>query len=159
MNSHVAHTSQNHDRRINEALRRLGSATPPPGIEDRIKTRLAQAQSAHSAPAPGRRFFVIPRFAFGAAAAAIACAAIVAGSVSHSHRIQPVLPGIAAQPPSSPGGMGSAGAARPASHPVEPSPTGRARSVRRLPAGRAVISPQSQKPAGVAVPKSPSPAQ
>ena len=56
MNLHVAHTSQNHDRRINEALRRLGSATPPPGIEDRIKTRLAQAQSAQSAPAPGRRF-------------------------------------------------------------------------------------------------------
>ncbi len=46
MNTHVAHTSQNHDRRINEALRRLGSATPPPGIEDRIKTRLAQAQNA-----------------------------------------------------------------------------------------------------------------
>ena len=68
MNSHVAHTSQNHDRRINEALRRLGSATPPPGIEDRIKTRLAQAQSAQSASAHGHRFFVIPRFAFGAAA-------------------------------------------------------------------------------------------
>ncbi len=157
MNSHVAHTSQNHDRRINEALRRLGSATPPPGIEDRIKTRLAQAHGAQSAPAPGRRFFVIPRFAFGAAAAAIACAAIVAGSVSHSHRIQPVLPGFVS-PPSS-GAVGSAGAARPANHPIEPSPAGRPRSVRRLPAGRAVISPQSQKPAGVAVPRSPSPAQ
>jgi hypothetical protein len=157
MNTHVAHTSQNHDRRINEALRRLGSATPPPGIEDRIKARLAQAQNAHSAAAHGSRFFVIPRFAFGAATVAIACAAIVAGSVSHSHKIQPVLPGFVSQPSS--GAVGSAGAARPANHPIEPSPAGRPRSVRRLPAGRAVISSQSQKPAGVAVPKSPSPAQ
>jgi hypothetical protein len=156
MNSHIAHTSQNHDRSINEALRQIGSAVPPLGIEDRIKTRLAYAQKTESAQAP-RRFFAIPRFAFGTAAAALACAAIVVGSVSHSHRIQPVLPGLVGQPLS--GAVGSAGAARPANHPIEPSPAGRPRSVRRLPAGRAVISPQSQKPSGVAVPKSPSPAQ
>jgi len=157
MKSHVAHTSQNHDRQIDEALRRLGSSTPPPGIEDRIKTRLAQAQSAQWTPAPRRSFFVIPRFAFGAAAAVLACGAIVAGSVSHSHKIQPMMPGFVG-PPSS-GAVGSAGAARPANHPIEPSPAGRPRSVRRLSQGRAVISPQSQKPAGVAVPKTPSPVQ
>jgi len=157
VNSHVAHTSQNHDRQIDEALRRLGSVTLPTGIEDRIKTRVAQAQRVESASAPRGRFFVIPRFAFGAAAAALACAAIVVGSVNHSRRIQPVLPGIIASPSS--GAVGSAGAARPANHPIEPSPAGRPRSVRRLSTGRAVISPQSQKPAGVAVPRSPSPAQ
>ena len=157
MNSRVARTSQNHDRSINETLRQIGSATPPAGIEDRIKTRLAQAQRAQAAHAPRNRFFAIPRFAIGAAAGALVCAAIVAGSVSHSHRIQPVMPGLVGQPSS--GGVGSAGAARPANHPIEPSPAERPRSVRRPPSGRAVISPQSQKPAGVAVPRSPSPAQ
>ena len=156
MNPRVAHTSQNYDRQINETLRQLGSATPPRGIEDRIKMRLAQAQRTQTTREPHYRFFAIPRFAFGAAGA-LACVAIVVGSVGHSHKIQPAMPGIMAHPASS--GLGSAGAARPASHPVEPSPTGRPRSVRRLPQGRAVISPQSQKPAGVAVPKTPSPAQ
>jgi hypothetical protein len=151
----VAHTTRNHDRQIDEALRRLGSATPPHGIEDRIKLRLAQARMSEQEPRS--RFFAIPRFAFGAAAGALGCVAIVVGSINHSHRIQPTLPGIVARPSAT--GLGSAGAARPANHPIEPGPTERPRSVRRLPQGRAVISPQSQRPAGVAVPKSPSPAQ
>jgi hypothetical protein len=155
MTPRVAHTSQNHDHQIDEALRRLGSTTPPVGFEDRIKLRLAQARISDQEPRS--RFFAIPRFAFGAAAGALACVAIVVGSVYHSRVTQPTLPGIVARPSSS--GLGSAGAARPANHPIEPGPTERPRSVRRLPQGRAVISPQSQKPAGVAVPKSPTPAQ
>lgn len=157
MNPRVAHTSQNHDRQINETLRRLGSAEPPHGIEDRIKARLAQTRIEEGMRARRSFLFAIPRFAFGAAAGAVACVAIVVGSVVHSHRIQPTLPGIAARPSSS--GMGSAGATRPAERPIAPGPTERPRSVRRQPQGRAVISPQSQKPAGVAVPRSPAPAQ
>lgn len=166
MNPRTEHNSTNYDRRashmpaehmIDQTLRHLGSATPRPGIEDRISTRLAHEQSRlHAARASHARFLGIPRFAIGAAAGALACAAIVAGSVNHSRRIQPVLPGIGAPPAS---GVGAAAGERPAIRPIEPSPTGRARSVRRLPEGRAVISPQSQKPAGVAVPKTPSPAQ
>ncbi|HTY85489.1 MAG TPA: hypothetical protein VMB19_14800 [Silvibacterium sp.] len=156
MTPHIA-TNGNHERRIDQALRRIGSATPPEGMEDRITARLARERSTTQSPRSRRALFLgLPRVAFGAAAASVACFGIVVGSVYHSHRILPVLPGV--EPHSAPGGMGSAGAARPADRPVSPSPTGRPRSVRRLPEGRAVISPQSQKPAGVAVPKTP-PAQ
>ena len=151
MNPRIAGNG-NYNRLIDRALRRIGSAAPPEGMEGRIRARLAGermklAASGHSL------FSGIPRLAFGAAATAIACFAIVAGSVHHSHRIQPVLPGIAAPPASE--GMGAANAVRPADRPVSPSPAGRPRSVRKLPEGRAVISPESQKPAGVAVPKIP----
>lgn len=49
MNSDTAHAGQNHERRINEALRQISSATPPQGIEDRIKTRLVRAQMDEAA--------------------------------------------------------------------------------------------------------------
>ena len=161
MTPRTEHSSTNYDRpsdhMIDQALHRLGSATPPPGIEDRISTRLAQEQSRlHAVTIHRARFFGVPRFAIGAAAGVLACMAIVVASVSHSHKTQPVLPGIVTQPSS---GVGAAAGERPAIRPIEPSPAGRPRSVRRLPEGRAVISPQSQKPAGVAVPKTPSPAQ
>ncbi len=150
--------SAGHDPRINQVLRQLGAVAPRPGIEDRIMARLAQQQSQTEADNRRRAyFFGMPRFAFGVAAGTLACAAIIAGSISHSHRIQPSLPGILSQPAAS--GVGSAGAERPANRPVEPSPNGRPRSVRRMNEGRAVISPESQKRAGVAVPRTPSPAR
>lgn len=153
MNPHIA-DDRNHDHRIDQVLRRIGSATPPEGMEGRIRARLARERSKAQFTSSSRPlFFGIPRLAFGAAAGAIACFGIVVGSIHHSHRIQPVLPGI--EPHSASGGVGSAGAARPADRPVSPLPSGRPRSVRRLPEGRAVISPQSQKPPGVAVPKNP----
>jgi hypothetical protein len=151
MNPRIA-GNRNYDRLIDHVLRRIGSATPPEGMEGRIRTRLAR-ERARVAGSGSSLFLGIPRLAFGAAGTAIACFGIVVGSVHHSHRIQPVLPGIPASPSSD--GMGSANAIRPAEHPVSPSPTGRPRSVRKLPEGRAVISPESQKPAGVAVPRMP----
>jgi hypothetical protein len=158
MNPRVAPNNQKFDRRIDQVLHQLGSAAPAPGMEDRINTRLARERSKMQTAKSGQaRFFGIPRFAIGAVAGALACVAIVVATVNHSHRLQPTLPGFVARPSSS--GMGSAGAERPADRPVSPSPTGRPRSVRHLSGGRAVISPQSQKPAGVAVPKTPSPAQ
>jgi hypothetical protein len=153
MNIHAENTPPNCDGHIDQVLRQLGSVTPRPGIEDRIMARLAQEERAQAGQSRRIHFFAIPRFAIGAAAGALACLAIVAGSVSHSRRIQPILPGIGTHPAYP--GVGTAGAERPADRPVTPSPAGRPRSVRRLPEGRAVISPQSQKPAGVAVPKAP----
>jgi hypothetical protein len=163
MNQNLHPIENNYDRIIDQTLRRLGSATPAAGIEDRISARLAQEQSREQSKAMGAgrgrffavpRFAVLPRFAVGAAVA-LACVAIVLGSVNHSRRIQPALPGIGPHQDSS--GVGAAGAARPANRPVSPSPAEHPRSVRHLPEGRAVISPQSQKPAGVAVPKTPPP--
>jgi hypothetical protein len=162
MNPRIEPTHQNYDQRIDRALRRLGSVEPAAGIEDRISARLAQEHSkARSGKTTSARFFPVPhyatRFALGAAAAALACFAIVAGSVNHSRRMQPTAPGIGLHP--TPSGMGTAGAVHPANQPVTPPPSGRPRSVRQLPEGRAVISPQTQKANGVAVPKTPSRAQ
>jgi len=153
MNPRIA--NRNHDRLIDQALRRIASATPPEGMGDRITARLARERANLQHHQAGRSlFFGIPRLAFGMAAAAVACFGIVAGSVHHSHISQPRLPGFTPSV-STDDGLGSAGTARPADRPVTASPTGRPRSVRRSTEGRAVISTPSQKPAGVAVPKTP----
>jgi hypothetical protein len=157
MNPDLNHAKRTCDQRIDQVLRRLGSVTPAAGIEDRISARLVREHSRSQAATTGRvRFFGVPRFAIGVAAGAFACVAIVAGSVNHSRRIQPTMPGVGLQPMSS--GIGAAGAEHRAERPVSPSPAGRPRSVHHLSEGRAVISSQSQKPAGVVVPKNPSPA-
>jgi len=152
MNPRIA--NGRHDERIDRVLHNIGSATPPAGLEERITARLARERAkAPVAVTGGILFFGIPRIAFGMTATAVACIGIVAGSVHHSHKIQPMLPGFEPRPLS--GAMGSAGAQRPAQRPVPASPAGHPRSERRQPEGRAIISPQSQKPAGVAVPKTP----
>lgn len=155
----INHAQQNYDQRIDRTLRRLGSVTPAAGIEDRISARLAREQSkAQPRSASRARFFAVPRFAtqfaLGAAAGVLACVAIIAGSVNHSRRILPTVPGV--QLPAGSSGMGAASATHMANQPVSAPPQGRARSVRQAAGGRAVISPQTQKPAGVAVPKTPS---
>jgi len=138
----------NHDEQIDSTLRLLGSATPAPGMEDRIAARLARANATNKAP----RFFSLQQFAFGMAAAAMACVVIVAGSVSHSRHILPIAPGLhlpgAAQP-----GVGAASAAHVAPQPVTSLPQDRPRSVRQSGTGRAEISPHAKKPTGIAVPK------
>ncbi len=149
---------QKHSQRIDQVLRQLGSATPVAGIEDRIAARLARAEAEppHAFRYFGRRYFGLPRFAFVTAAGALACMAIVAGSVSHSHRILPTVPGIQL-PAASSSGLGAASAAHIATKPVAPSPNERPRSIRKTVNGRAVIAPEAQRPAGVAVPRNPAP--
>ncbi len=146
-----------HNQRIDRALQILGSVEPASGIEGRITSRLAHELSQErlkTATVSGGRFFSMPRFAFGVAAA-VACVAIVAGSVNHSRRILPTAPGAGLRLPEGSSGIGAASAAHVATQPV--SPAGPGRSVRQLPGGRAVLSPQAQRHAGVAVPKTPSP--
>jgi hypothetical protein len=142
---------QKHSQRIDQVLRQLGSATPVAGIEDRIAARLARAEAE---PSRLRRYFGLPRFAFVTAAGALACAAIVVSSVSHSHRILPTVPGIQL-PAGASSGLGAASAAHMATKPVAPSPNERPRSMRKTVNGRAVITPEAQRPAGVAVPRNP----
>jgi hypothetical protein len=134
---------------IDATLHLLGHAAPVPGLEDRVLARLQYAQ-----PVKTRWFPGFPRMAFAGAAAAIACVAVIAGSVSYSHHIQPVAPGVQL-PGNASSGIGAASAAHVAPQPVAVSPSGRPRSVRKEHAGRAVISPETQKPTGVAVPKNP----
>jgi len=157
MNRGIYDEQQNHDQRIDRTLRRLGSVTPAAGIEDRISARLARERSKTQGRSASRaRFFALPRFAIGVASSLVACVAIIAGSVNHSHRILPTVPGV--RLPAGSSGMGAASAAHIANQPVSAPPQGRARSVRQTASGRAVISSQTQKPAGVAVPRTPSPA-
>ena len=156
MKSDINHAHQNYDQRIDRTLRRLGSVTPAAGIEDRITARLAQEESkARARNARPTRFFAVPRFAVGVAAGALAGAAIIVGSVNHSRRILPTVPGV--QLPAGSSGLGAASAAHIADQPISPPSRGRARSVRQAGNGRAVISSETQKPAGVTVPRTPSP--
>ena len=153
MKESIDFTHEQYNQRIDLALHRLGSANPVPGLEDRVSARLTRKEAA-SFRAP--RSFSLPRFAFATMAGAVACVAIVAGSINHSHRILPTAPGIQL-PAGSSSGLGAASAAHVATRPVAPSPNERPRSMRKTVNGRAVISPEAQKPAGVAVPKNPAP--
>jgi hypothetical protein len=150
--------NENCNDQIDRTLHALGSATPREGMEERILARLSRAKAV--APAP--RFFSLPQFAFGLAAAVLACVVIVAGSVTHSRRILPA-PGLSGLhlPAGSEQGVGAASGARVAPQPVQSLPQDRPRSVRKTVNGtvsgtvngRAVIATGAKKPSGVAVPK------
>jgi hypothetical protein len=137
-----------YDEQIDRTLRVLGSAAPTPGMEDRIVARIVREGTSVNKP----RFFRLPQLAFGLAAAMIACAVIVAGSVRHSRHILPIAPGLHLPGASQPG-VGAASAAHVAPQPVTTLPQDRPRSVRQTVNGRAVISSHAKKPMGVAVPK------
>lgn len=137
-----------YDEQIDQTLRLLGAATPAPGMEERIARRIAEADARRTAP----RFFSLPQLAFGMAAAVMACAVIIAGSVSHSRHILPVAPGLHLPGTTQPG-VGAASAAHVTTQPVSSLPQDRPRSVRQTVNGRAVISSHAKKPTGIAVPK------
>jgi hypothetical protein len=148
------------EKRIDEALRTVGSAMPEAGLQGRILNRVAaERMTMQSAPdgLPGllRR---MPRFAGAAVTAVFVCVAgtaIVVGSVDHSrglHRAPAVAPPI----PGLPGnGIGAASAVHPAapvSVPVPASQSSRGRSSKAADHGRAKIKRHAHKAAGVAVP-------
>jgi len=148
------------DRRIDAALRAIGSVAPDAGLEGRILTRLAAvrfepAQSVH-------RLLRIPRFIVpltGFASAGLVCGVIVVASVNHSHRYHP---GLVAPPilQMQGGGVGAASAVHPAppasAAPVPAGPAARGRSAHNSAQhGRARIAPHAKKAPGVALPASP----
>lgn len=136
-----------YDDRIDRALRALGSAVPAAGMEDRVLAGLARAEVRSRAP----RFSSMPQLVLTFAAAGTVCAVIVAGSVTHSHHLLPIAPGLHL-PGDAQAGVGAASAVRVAPQPVTTSPKDRPRSVRKTIDGRAVISPEAKKKAGLPVP-------
>lgn len=138
---------ERYNEQIDATMRRLGTAVPAPGMEDRILFRLAHADPRVSA----RRFFSFPQLAVGVAVTVLGGAVIVVGSVSHSRRMLPIAPGIHL-PAASQEGVGAASAAHVATHPVIALPQARPRSVRKAGNGRAVISSGAKKHNGLAVP-------
>jgi hypothetical protein len=140
--------------RIDAALHAVGKATPGPGFEGRILTRLAKARAEGIAgPGQGSRLMRAAAPALGFVCATLLCAVIVGSSVHYSHRIHP---GPVAGPPAiqmQGTGVGAASAvhpAGPAAAPVPAETTGR--SSRRAAQGRARIAPQARKAPGVGVP-------
>jgi hypothetical protein len=147
--------ANNIDRKIDSALRLYAQAQPPANLEQRIHARL------HCQPEHTRfthrltSFFFTQRIIFTSAAAALACCAIVIGSVQHSRqRILPA-PGIHVPAPGS--GLGAASGARIAPQPVPAPENTHGRSERKATGGRAIVSRDAHKPKGVAVPPSAQP--
>jgi hypothetical protein len=141
------------DARIDAALKRLGSAAPHAGIEERVLARIAKVETRSRSKTS--QWFRMPGITFNAALAALACVAIVVGSVSHSRRtVTGPVPGLEL-PARTDSGVGAASAVHMASQPVAAAGKGRARSNRSTTPGRARVSPQVRKPSGVAVPKTP----
>jgi len=142
--------------KIDAALRAAGTATPQPGFEGRILTRLAQARgegNAASGAGLGQRLMRKASPALGFVCATLLCAVIVGSSVRFSHRNHP---GPVAGPPAirmQGTGVGAASAVHPAGPASTPMPAGTTgRSSRRTAQGRARIAPQARKAPGVAVP-------
>jgi hypothetical protein len=152
---------------INRTLHLIGAADPRPGLEKRITARLAHVPVQD----PSRksiRLMGIPRLAVASAAGLLAAVVIIAASVNHSRHLLPIAPGLQV-PGDSSSGVGAASAEKVAPKPVIAPANGHARSVRQMGretateaqrktgTGRATISPDAQKPDGVAVPKGPPP--
>lgn len=113
------------DARIDRALRTLGSADPPVGLEARI---LARLDTRIREDEVRRSRWRAPRLTLGLAVAC-ACALVVAGSVTHSRRMAPAVPGVRL-PAAMSAGVGAASAAQVTSQPVTTPADSRPRSVR-----------------------------
>jgi len=144
-----------HDARVDAILRAYSHAIPAPGLESRVATRIA----AMSRPLRSRgasRLLVLRRLSVAALTAA-AAAAIVAGTVRHSHRI--ALPQRATGT-SRLGGVSTAGSEHAPAQAVPETPTIDPHSPRTPPHGRTTSSgSQKHRSAGAALPRSPYPPQ
>ncbi len=147
------------DPLIDASLRTVGSAEPRSGLEGRILTRLAsQRVKMEAAPTrfpqlrlgSGRR---LPVRALGVLTSCLLAFVIVAGTISHSHKLhssQVVAPPSLVLPAQ---GIGAASAVHPAAPASAPVPAGQgARGHSNHHSGRARIAPQARKAPGVAVP-------
>lgn len=162
--------------RIDAALRSAGEATPAPGLEGRILSRLAAERKQRSAD-PGAlsgflrsgfsrvgftTFGRLSRFsapALGCLGSLLVAALIVTGSVSHSRRNLPSQGPVAPAlhlPGSGVGAAAAAHAAGPSSAPIPAEKSANGRSGHRSARGRARIAPRAKKAQGVVVPNPPS---
>jgi hypothetical protein len=155
--SRQSNPPSNTDRQIDAALRLFAHAQPPPNLEQRIHARLYREPARAHKDFADRfgSFLVAPRIVFASVAAALACCAIVIGSVQHSR--QRAFPAIGIHVPAPASGLGAASGARIAPQPVPAPEHTRSRSERKATGGRATVSRDTHKPKGVAVPESTEP--
>ncbi len=134
----TSHHSVEPHSAIDHALRQLGSAQPDPGMNDRLLRRLRQAAPAEPSPrrAPSLGW---PRLAAAGLAGCCLCAAVVVGSVQHSHYIaaqnQPPAPILQRH-----NGISTASSTHISAHPPV-APKNGGRSHHRLSPGRATVPP------------------
>lgn len=155
----------NLNKKIDAALRILGHTQPSGDFEQRIHARLnresarARQHTYKDLIAKIGEFFFVQRLALTATAAALACVAIVVGSVQHSHqRILPAAGVHLVVPISGSGsGLGAASGTHISPQPVLAPQHARSRSERKAAGGRATVSRNAHKPSGVAVPESTDP--
>ena len=102
----------NTDKQIDATLRLFAHAQPPPNLEQRIHARLYRkpAQAHKNFTDRFGSFLVAQRIVFASVAAALACCAIVIGSVQHSR--QSAFPAIGIHVPAPASGLGAASGAR-----------------------------------------------
>lgn len=143
----------NPEEQINATLRRLAHTQPPMHLEQRLRTRL-QEKTAQQKTRGSRfqDFFFGQRIVFASVAAAMACVAIVIGSVQHSHQHNFPEPGFRVPVPGS--GLGAASSTHIAPQPIVAPEHAHARSEQKAENGRATVSRDAHKPKGVAVPES-----
>lgn len=142
----------NIEKKIDATLRLFAHAQPPENFEQRIHARLQREPARADLANRLRHFFFAQRVVFATAGAALACCAIVIGSVQHSRQRTFPNTGVHLSAPGS--GLGAASGARIAPQPVVVPEHARARSERKATGGRAVVSRDAHKPKGVAVPDS-----
>lgn len=119
-------TNPQTNARIDRVLRHLGSAEPPAGLEARVLARLDAHITADEARRP--RWWM-PQLTLALVAVGCACALMIAGSVTHSRRMAPAVPGVRL-PVAASAGLGAASAAQITSQPVTTPVDSRPRAVR-----------------------------
>jgi hypothetical protein len=147
----------NTDKQIDATLRFIAHAQPPANLEQHIHARL-RGEPAHASKNFADRFgrFIFAqRIIFASAAAALACCAIVIGSIQHSRQRTFPATGVHVSAPGS--GLGAASGTRIAPQPVPVPEHAHSRSERKATGGRATVSRDTHKPKGVAVPESTQP--
>jgi hypothetical protein len=151
--------ANNIEKKIDATLRLFAQAQPPANLEQRIHARLhCESVDAHKSLIHRLgSFFLAQRIVFASVAGAVACCAIVIGSVQHSRlRAFPVT-GVHMAAPSS--GLGTASGTHIAPQPIPAPENGHSRSQRKATGGRATVQRDAHKPKGVAVPESTEPAK
>ena len=157
MNNQFEHSANSPEKQIDATLRLFAQAQAPVNLEQRIQARLHR-EPAHAHKNFASRFgtFVLgQRIILASAAGALACCAIVIGSVQHSRQHTLPAAGVHVSAPGS--GLGAASGTRIAPQPVSVPEHARSRSERKASGGRATVPRDTHKPKGVAVPESTEP--
>ena len=144
---------QRHEQRIDAVLSEYARAVPSPGLESRVRTRIAAASHRSFESSRAFRLVLARRLSMGALATATA-GLMVVGTVRHSRRI---LPPNAARSMQS-GGASPAGAIHIPTQAIKASGEVQPGNQRRPPHSRAALNNnQGRHSIGSATPRSPYP--